>query len=49
MVVDGPFIEAKEAIGSYAIIEVPDLDAAITLAKGWPGGGAVEIRPVAEG
>lgn len=48
-VVDGPFIEAKEAIGSYAIVEVPDLDAAIALASGWPGGGAVEIRPVAEG
>jgi hypothetical protein len=48
MVMDGPFIEAKEAVGSYAIVEVPDLDAAIALAKGWPGGGAVEIRPVAE-
>ncbi len=49
MVTDGPFLEAKEAIGSYAIVEVADRDAVIALAKGWPGGGAVEIRPLAEG
>jgi hypothetical protein len=47
-IVDGPFIEAKEAIGSYAIVEVADLDEALTLAKSWPGGGAIEIRPVLE-
>ena len=49
MVTDGPFLEAKEVIGSYAIVEVADRDAAIALAKSWPGGGAVEIRPLAEG
>jgi hypothetical protein len=49
VVTDGPFIETKEAIGSYAIIEVPDRAAAIALAESWPGGGAVEIRPVMEG
>lgn len=46
LVTDGPFIDAKERIGGYAIIEVPDLDAAIALAKSWPAGGTVEIRPV---
>lgn len=44
---DGPFIEAKETIGGYLIIEVPDLDAAIEIAKTWPAAGhKVEIRPV---
>lgn len=47
LVTDGPFIDAKERIGGYAIIDVPDLDAAIELAKTWPAGGTVEIRPVA--
>jgi hypothetical protein len=47
-IMDGPFIEAKEAIGSYAIVEAADLDAALTVAKSWPGGGAIEIRPVVE-
>ena len=44
---DGPFIEAKETIGGYLLIEVPDLDAAIEIAKTWPAvGHKVEIRPV---
>jgi len=46
LVTDGPFIETKEAIGSYAIVAVPDRAAAIAVAESWPGGGAVEIRPV---
>src|SRR5215831_15972249 len=45
-IVDGPFIEAKEAIGSYAIVEVANLDEALSLARSWPGGGEIEIRPV---
>ena len=48
LVTDGPFIDAKERIGGYAIIDVPDLDAAIELAKSWPAGGTVEIRPLME-
>jgi hypothetical protein len=46
LVTDGPFIDAKERIGGYVIIDVPDLDAAIAMAKSWPAGGTVEIRPV---
>lgn len=46
-VTDGPFIEAKEQVGGYALIEVADLDAAIALAKSWPAGD-VEIRPTVE-
>ncbi|GAA3206239.1 YciI family protein [Microbacterium terregens] len=50
VVVDGPFSEAKEVIGGFSVIEVPDLDAAIAMAKTWPSlefpGVAVEIRPM---
>ena len=50
VVADGPFSEAKEVIGGFSVIDVPDLDAAIELAKSWPGmelpGVAIEIRPV---
>lgn len=46
LVTDGPFIDAKERIGGYVIIDVPDLDAAIAMAKSWPAGGTVEIRPL---
>jgi hypothetical protein len=48
LVTDGPFIDAKERIGGYVIIDVPDLDAAIAMAKSWPAGGTVEIRPLDE-
>ena len=47
-IVDGPFIEAKEHVGGYGVIDVPDLDAALALAKDWPWGGVVEVRPVVE-
>ncbi len=47
-VTDGPFIESKEALGGFAIVDVPDLDAAIELAKGWPVLQTIEIRPVVE-
>ena len=52
VVVDGPFSEAKENIGGFSVIDVPDLDAAIAIAKEWPSlqfpGVAVEIRPIVD-
>ena len=48
MVVDGPFIEAKEVIGGYAELEVADLDEALEIAKTWPGMSSVEVRPIVE-
>ena len=42
---DGPFIESKEQVGGFAMIEATDLDAAIAIAKSWPGGD-VEVRPI---
>jgi len=47
-VTDGPFVEGKEIVGGYAIIDVPDLDAAIRLVSGWPAPDVLEIRPVVE-
>lgn len=46
LVKDGPFIEGNEIIGGYAEVDVADLDEAMKMASSWPGGGAVEIRPV---
>jgi hypothetical protein len=46
-VVDGPFIESKESVGGLSIIEAPDRDAAIAIAKTWPGYG-IEIREIVE-
>jgi hypothetical protein len=48
IVTDGPFIEAKEVIGGFAVVDVKDLDEALALAKSWPGGSAVEVRPIVD-
>jgi hypothetical protein len=45
-VTDGPFIESKEVLGGFAIVDVKDLDEALEMAKSWPGGNLVEVRPV---
>jgi hypothetical protein len=45
---DGPFAESKEQLGGFYLIDVPDLDAAIAVAKQVPvlQEGSIEIRPV---
>jgi hypothetical protein len=48
VVSDGPFMETKETVGSYAIVDVADESEAIAIAKRWPAGGIVEVRPVAD-
>jgi hypothetical protein len=48
-VTDGPFVEGKEMIGGYGVIDVPDLDAAIRLASSWPAPDTLEIRPIVRG
>ena len=46
-VTDGPFVETKEALGGYYLIEAPDLDAALAIGKMCPARfGGVEVRPV---
>jgi hypothetical protein len=46
-VLNGPYAETKEQLGGYYIIDVPDLDAALSWAARCPGSshGAVEVRP----
>ncbi|WP_200953302.1 YciI family protein [Agromyces sp. Root81] len=47
---DGPFLEAKEAVGGYYLVDVPDLDEVMDLAallyEASAGHSGVEIRPV---
>lgn len=47
-VVDGPFAETKEKLGGYFLIEVSDLDAALSWAARCPAAqhGSIEVRPV---
>lgn len=48
---DGPFAEAKEALGGYFVYETDDLESALALAARVPSarfGGAVEVRPIVE-
>ncbi len=47
-VLDGPYVDSKEQIGGYYLIDVADLDAALSWAARCPGAGhgTVEVRPV---
>ncbi len=48
---DGPFVEVKELVGGYMIVEADDLEAAIAVARGCPGlvrpGSGVEVVEIA--
>lgn len=45
---DGPYVETKEALGGFYIVEAADLDKAIEYAAMIPGArhGAIEVRPI---
>lgn len=50
-VADGPFVESKESIGGYIIVEVADFEEAVEVARQnpmIPHGLSVEVRPIAE-
>jgi hypothetical protein len=54
VVTDGPYVEAKDLVLGFIIVEAPDLAKAVELSTGCPmlegagqGAGSVEIRPVA--
>lgn len=49
-VTDGPWVETKEQLGGYYLIEARDMNEAIQVAARIPGArfGCVEVRPVAE-
>ena len=47
VVTDGPFVETKEALGGYYLIDANDLDHALAIAKLCPAPfGGVEVRPI---
>jgi hypothetical protein len=50
LVTDGPFMETREQLGGYFLIDAKDLDEAINVAARIPGArrGTIEIRPVME-
>ncbi len=48
---DGPFAEAKDMVGGYALISAETLDHAVEIARGCPifeHDGTLEVRPVRE-
>ena len=51
-VTDGPFIETKESIGGFVILEAESLDDALEVASTWPGlsssSVSVEVRPTVD-
>jgi hypothetical protein len=50
VVLDGPFVESKDVVGGFSVIQADSLDAAAELAKGCPAllvGGSVEVRALA--
>jgi hypothetical protein len=51
LLTDGPFVDAKEHLGGYCLVEVDNLDAALEIAARIPAarmGGAIEVRPLVE-
>ena len=47
VVTDGPFVESKEALGGYYLVEARDLDQALEIGRLCPARfGGVEVRPV---
>lgn len=51
-ITDGPFIDSKEIVAGFYIIEASDLDAALAIAGANPvvrEGGGVEVRPIHSG
>lgn len=48
---DGPFVDAKEYLGGFILVEADNLDEATAVAARVPAarmGGAVEVRPIVE-
>jgi hypothetical protein len=51
LLTDGPFVDAKEYLGGFYLLEADSLDAATEMAARIPAarlGGAVEVRPIVE-
>jgi hypothetical protein len=49
VVTDGPYLELKEVIGGFVVLNAGDLDEAVHIAQGWADlgrTGSIEVRPV---
>jgi hypothetical protein len=51
VVTDGPFVESKEILGGFVIIDAADLDEAVAIASDWPSLGSlpnstIQLHPV---
>ncbi len=48
LLTDGPFAETREQLGGFFLIQAPDLDRAIEVARRIPAAkyGTIEVRPV---
>ena len=44
IVTDGPYVEAKEFVASFSLIQADDYDAAVAIARECPGDNVIEIR-----
>jgi hypothetical protein len=51
VITDGPFVETKEQIGGYFLLDVADREEALRIAAGWPSArlGSIEVRPLEDG
>ncbi len=47
LVTDGPYVESKEAIVSFTMIQADDYDQALAIARACPPGHTIEIRELA--
>ena len=45
-VTEGPFAGARETLGGYLLVDVANRDEAVELAKSWPTGETIEVRPI---
>jgi hypothetical protein len=49
-VTDGPYIEAKEVLAGYSLLETATIDEAVEISRTWPGVDrgwiVIEVRPV---
>jgi hypothetical protein len=51
-ITDGPFIDAEHAVAGFYVLDAPDLESALAIARTNPavdGSGGVEVRPIHSG
>lgn len=45
-ITEEPFAPGSETLGGYVVVEVADREEAVELAKNWPTGETIEVRPL---